>query len=277
MSVGIRQISNTHVADLVGDIERQGFAIIPDFIGAKDLVRMQRFVAEAVQNAGGEYAGFTGPSAVTGSGLDELAGSQVFRELIQRIYECGTGQKAPQQEFYQVLRCLSGQNARKHSYIYHYDSYIVTALIPIEIPAVGPSGDFLMLPNTRRVRKFYLTNVIDKLLLDNTLTQWALRKLAGLGLIRLTRVKLIPGNAYLFWGYRSIHTNEPCDPNHIRGTALFHYINPHATTRPFAKLRAWLPSGAEITRPGTYPASISGTPAGLGSGSPAAGAARCFN
>ena len=41
------------------------------------------------------------------------------------------------------------------------------------------------------------------------------------------RIKMVPGNLYLFWGYRSVHTNEPCDPASIRATALFHYANPH--------------------------------------------------
>jgi hypothetical protein len=46
-----------------------------------------------------------------------------------------------------------------------------------------------------------------------------------------------PGNLYLFWGYRSIHTNEPCDPDKIRATALFHYVDPHIGSRLKRALR----------------------------------------
>jgi hypothetical protein len=101
-------------------------------------------------------------------------------------------------------------------------------LIPIEIPTAGKTGDLLIFPNTRRLRKRYLSNVIDKAILDNFVTQWILRRLTVLGMLRVTRIKLIPGNAYVFWGYRSVHTNEPCDAGHVRATALFHYSNPHA-------------------------------------------------
>jgi len=219
---------NSCVAALVEDIDRNGFGVIPGFVGPADLTRMRAFVARAVQDSNGEYAGFTGPEAVAGSGLDELARSQSFRAMIEKIYERGTGRKAPAQEFYQVLRCLTGSSVRRHSYVFHYDSYVVTVLIPIEIPATGQTGDFLMIPNARRIRQNYFANVVDKILLDNKLTQFLLKRLTKLNAIKLTRIKMIPGNAYIFWGYRSVHTNESCDVEKVRATALFHYANPHA-------------------------------------------------
>lgn len=85
----------------------------------------------------------------------------------------------------------------------------------------------MLFPNTRKIHKTYLRNVIDKVLLDNAVTQWALRMLVTRRLLNISRVKIVPGNAYFFWGYRSIHTNEPCDPDKVRATALFHYVNPH--------------------------------------------------
>jgi hypothetical protein len=84
-----------------------------------------------------------------------------------------------------------------------------------------------MLPNTRKVRRTYLFNALDKVVLDNRLTQAVLRKTATSRKLPLTRVKMTPGNIYFFWGYRSVHTNEPCDPDKVRATALFHYANPH--------------------------------------------------
>ena len=216
------------MAGLVADIDRRGFGIIPEFVPRDDLARMRRFVADAIRSSGGEYVGFAGPDRVDGSGLDELARSAPFRRMIEEIYERGTGQRAPKQDLYQVLRCLSGKTARNHSYLFHYDSYVVTVLIPIEIPTVGQTGDFLMLPNTRRIRKAYFWNLIDKVLLCNGISQWALRNLPVWGVIRLTRIKMIPGNAYFFWGYRSIHANEPCDSDRVRASALFHFANPHA-------------------------------------------------
>ncbi|HEY0784853.1 MAG TPA: hypothetical protein VGD62_03220, partial [Acidobacteriaceae bacterium] len=180
-----------------------------------------------IAGSGGEYVHFNGPESVTGSGLEELAASESFQLLMRRIYEQGTGRKGPEQKFYQVLRCLSGETGQKNSLIFHYDSYVVTALIPIRIPTSGRSGDLVMLPNTRRVRSTYLRNAVDKALLDNPLTQAVLRRRVQSQSSPLTRIKMQPGNLYFFWGYRSVHTNEPCDPDKVRATALFHYANPH--------------------------------------------------
>jgi hypothetical protein len=228
MTLRVPELSDAAVSAIVADIDRIGYAMIPDFIVADDLARMRRFVAGAVERSDGEYAGFVGPDSVSDSGLDDLARSQSFQDMMHRIYERGTGDAAPKQDFYQLLRCLTGQSVRVHSFLFHYDSYVVTALIPIEIPTTGRTGDFLMIPNTRPIRKNRASNLADKVLLDNRATQWLLRSLTALGVIRPVRIKMVPGNAYFFWGYRSVHTNEPCDPNKVRATALFHYVNPHA-------------------------------------------------
>jgi hypothetical protein len=222
--------SHATITTLVEDIERTGFGVLPGFVDASELARMRAFAVGAVEAAGGEYAGFIGPDSVAGSGLDELARSPHFRDMLEKIYERGTGCEAPKQDLYQVLRCLSGTSVRRHSYLFHYDSYIVTVLIPIEIPTVGMRGDLVMLPNTRKIRNSYTANVIDKIILDNPLSQTLLKYLTRTNLIRLTRIRMVPGNAYFFWGYRSVHTNEPCDPDRIRATALFHFANPHART-----------------------------------------------
>lgn len=226
-TVTIPDISDARLDALAAEINRTGFGVIPNMIAPEDLARMQTFVTEGVIKANRQYAGFIGPDAVAGSGLDSLGHSPIFRSLLDRVYQRGTGQAPPQQEHYQLLRCLAGSSARVHSYFFHYDSYVVTMLVPICIPTSGQTGDLLMLPNTRRIRSGYLANVIDKILLDNRATQWALRNLMKLGILKFTRVKMVPGNAYFFWGYRSIHGNEPCDPDQVRATALFHLGNPH--------------------------------------------------
>jgi hypothetical protein len=120
--------------------------------------------------------------------------------------------------------------------VFHFDSYVLTVLLPIEVPTGKDSGELIVLPNFRRVRRWYASNLLDKLLLDNPLTQWVLRGMAKSTPDRFLRISMVPGNLYFFWGYRSIHTNAPCDPEKIRATALFHYADPHRESR----LREWL-------------------------------------
>ncbi|RRA48057.1 hypothetical protein [Acidipila sp. EB88] len=227
MSLTLPHLSDAAVRALVADVNRKGFACVPNYIDPESLARMQAFVHGAVREAGNQYVGFAGPDAVAGSGLDEVYHSPEFAKLMRNMYEFGTGKSAPREDFYQVLRCLAGETGQRHAWMFHYDSYVVTALVPIVIPTEGKSGDLLMFPNTRSIRPAYLLNAADKVLLDNRLTQKLLRRSVERDPDRPTRIKMQPGTLYFFWGYRSIHTNEPCDPDKVRATALFHYANPH--------------------------------------------------
>lgn len=230
MSIRTRAIPRQEVELLIADLETRGFACIPDYISPEDLARMQAFVSQAMAESGNEYVHFNGPRSVAGSGLEELGQDPQFRQLIFDLYELGSGRPAVEQEFYQVLRCLCGKSGQRNSLIFHYDSYVVTALVPIAIPSEGKAGDLLMYPNTRRIRGRYAANVVDKILLDNLITQRFLRGRIDKRLLSPMRIQMKPGNLYFFWGYRSIHTNEPCDPDKLRATALFHYMNPHDKT-----------------------------------------------
>jgi hypothetical protein len=223
----IPELTAQQVLRLVHDIEAKGFACISNYLRLTDLERMKRFVNGTIAQREKEYVHFNGPDAVRGSGLEELSRSRPFVSLMHDLYQCGTGNTPIEGDFYQVLRCLAGKSGRKNSLIFHYDSYVVTALVPILIPKEGLGGDLLMYPNTRRIRNAYLFNAIDKVLLDNPVTQRVLRACIDRKGISPLRIKMMPGDIYLFWGYRSIHTNEPCDADKIRATALFHYANPH--------------------------------------------------
>jgi hypothetical protein len=223
----IAELPAHQVQLLVHDIETKGFACIPNYFPPADLQRMQQFVNGTIAQKEKEYVHFNGPDAVRGSGLEELGRSRPFVRLMHDLYRCSTGNTPIEEEFYQVLRCLAGKSGRKNSLIFHYDSYVVTALVPILIPKDGRTGDLLMYPNTRRIRNAYLFNAIDKILIDNPATQRVLRACIDKKRFSPVRIKMMPGNIYLFWGYRSIHANEACDVDKVRATALFHYANPH--------------------------------------------------
>ncbi len=222
---------------LIGDMNTAGYAVVQDFIDSDTLRSLQAYVRDRVAEAGGEYVAPTGAPALLGSGLDEIGRAPAFLGLLAALYEKDRGNRPQPPYPHQVLRCLSGATGVPHSYLFHFDSFVVTALLPIEIPASGRSGDLIMWPNLRPVRSSYFGNLVDKLLLDNMVTQWLLRRLWQSTAMGFTRIKMIPGNLYLFWGYRSLHANEPCDTDKIRATALFHLGDPHAQSNLARRLR----------------------------------------
>ena len=225
------EISRETVRGLVADINRVGFGVLPGFLAPALLKDLRHFVQTAVATAGGEYVAFTGEEAVQGTLLSQLSRSPAFVDLLRRLYEQGCGQAAPDQSLFQVLRCLKGQSGLNHSLRFHYDSYVVTALLPVIIPSAGRAGHLIMAPNWRPLRRTYPVNLLDKIMLNNPATQFFLRQRFKSGLLKLKTIPMVPGNLYLFWGYRSVHANEPCDPDKIRATALFHFGDPHTESR----------------------------------------------
>ena len=221
---------DAEIRTLAHDIDEKGIACLQNYVSPAELGVMRAFVAAAIEKADGGYIGFKGPEQVAGSLLDDLAYCPCFRRIMRGIYEAGTGKPAPDQDYYQILRCLTGRDVGAHSMRFHYDTYILTALLPIEMPTEGLKGDLLVLPNRRSVRRTYASNLFDKLLLDNQFAQARLQRRARESDASVLRITPIPGNMYFFWGYRSIHTNEACDPDKVRATTLYHYVDPHVAS-----------------------------------------------
>lgn len=229
--VKLQDISDNDVAQIALAIERDGVAVISSFIDDTTLARLRQMVFRIVDGNGGKYAALTGKAEIASTPLEHIGAAPNFLNLMHRVYENGQGHTAPTQSLYQVLRCLSGTSGLRHAYFFHYDSYVVTALLPIVIPKDGLTGDLVMKPNHRRVRGSYLANLIDKLLVDNLFAQKYFRHQTESRKGGFMKIKIVPGNLYLFWGYRSLHANEPCDPSTTRATALFHFGDPHADSR----------------------------------------------
>jgi hypothetical protein len=222
------EISDATIATLAQSIETTGYAQLPGYLGLTDLEHLQGFVQQKITEAGDEYVAISGKTAFAGTMLDAITDAPEFLNLMHRVYEKAYKKPAPRQALYQVLRCLKGETGLKQAFFFHYDSYVVTALLPIIIPPGGNKGNLLIKANRRPVRPSYLLNLIDKLLVDNRLAQIWFRRTARLSRIGFSEVEIVPGNLYSFWGYRSLHANEPCDPKQIRATALFHFADPHA-------------------------------------------------
>ncbi|SFM10015.1 hypothetical protein [Methylobacterium pseudosasicola] len=237
MSYMTKDPSGTLASALAGQINKNGYAVIEDYVDLAELRDAQAFVVKSIADNNGGYVGFSGTERLGNTFLADLPKNPNFLALCHGIYESEVGKPAPNVGFYQILRCLSGGAAKKHSMRFHFDSYVLTALIPITVPDHGNPGRLIIHPNSRGIRRTYLRNLVDKVLVDNRLSQALFNALYRRGSKRVIRLSLKPGNLYFFWGYRSLHTNEPCDADAIRATALLHYADPHADSWIKQKLR----------------------------------------
>lgn len=215
---------------IAAEIDAAGCAVVENYVSPAELRQAQDFVENVVKKNDGNCRIFRGPNELVGTFMYDLPKRPEFVKLCCDIYEAGTGHPAPNADCYQVLRCLCGLKGQKNSMHFHFDTYALAALVPITIPTEGKLGDLLLLPNVRHIRRFYTQSLIDKAILASPIRQRFLKRLYATHDERLVRVKMVPGNLYFFWGYKSAHTNEECSIGTIRCTALFHYVDPHANS-----------------------------------------------
>ncbi|WP_416424195.1 hypothetical protein RAM80_00070 [Pseudomonas sp. App30] len=231
--------SDEQIKALTQTIDQQGYAVLPNWASPEELEEIRGLVRRSVAAAGNSYVALTGQQAVVGSTLYDWGRSPVMLDLCKRVVTQATGRAANDDGLHQVLRCLVGDSGRRESMIFHYDSYVLTTIMPVCLPE-GAKGDLLMLPSKRPLRETYAMNLLDKLKIDNRWSQRYLINAYQKGNKRFTQVAMEPGNMYLFWGYRSLHTNLPADPNGIRATAVFHYDNLHGASSLVGRIRSSL-------------------------------------
>lgn len=223
--------SVAQVAAIAAQMDSAGFCRLDDYISPEELQALVALAEAAVDRTGGEYVAFEGPDEFAGTAWDRMNSSPSVQFLCEILYRHSTGGLESTPGFYQLFRCLKGKSSRKNSLYFHFDSYAVTILIPIVIPRSGLPGNLIVFPSLRPIRKTYWQNVIDKVVREPLPIQILYRVLARSPRTKAVSIKLKPGSAVLFWGYRSLHTNEPCDPDKLRATALLHFGNPHLRSR----------------------------------------------
>jgi hypothetical protein len=140
-----------------------------------------------------------------------------------------------------VLRCVNrSQPAQSH--LRHYDSHILTLLIPLRsAPDVEENGDLIVYREPRRLLSA-VTNVMAKAWLI------ALRRLPlavrraqtrrDLARHRCDRIACVPGNVYAFNGFVTRHANLHVEQGERR-SLIVHYYDPGMTAGLRIVPRTW--------------------------------------
>ena len=240
MNTLFRNLESPALELIVNEMSNKGSSCITNFLSSEQLTSLQESVRAEAEKHSGRYFAHHGGGEIEGSLLGALGASPEFRKILESVYQAGAGKGAYSEQILKVLRCVQGPSGRRESNCFHYDASLVTALLPIEIPQEGVDrGDLMLFPNRRPIRSSVLINVVEKMLLQNALSRKLISSAIRHRVLRPEKLQLVPGNLYLFWGYRTLHANEPCDPTSRRATAIFHYGDPHAgsfATRMILKL-----------------------------------------
>lgn len=216
-------------------MDTQGYAHIEGLLSPNELTQLQTFTDEQARRHPGEYFAYHGEQPLADSTLAQLWSNPLVQQLMAQLYRHATGNESPSPTIFPVLRCVQGTQGRRESNCFHFDASMVTMLVPIHIPVEGQErGDLMLFPNLRGVHRTVLVNLIQKTLVQNRLSRWLIGQFIQRGWLKPMVLPLVPGNLYLFWGYRTLHANQPCSAGLMRATALLHFGDPHSgslTTR----------------------------------------------
>ncbi len=210
-------------------LEREGFCCLPDAISPQTLDAFRQEIKRLVKLNGRKFLFLMNPHKDQDSVFQSLASSKNFTKFLLHLSNLGTKMDNSDFELLNVLRVVPGDKSAGQALNFHFDAEVVTALVPIDIPEGPPekAGHLVAIPNLRKIRKFVLHNMLEKLLLQNRIAGKLISSIVLRNKNEKYIYKLKPGNVYFFWGYRTLHANLPVDPKETRSTLLFHFGNPH--------------------------------------------------
>ncbi|HEY4805614.1 MAG TPA: hypothetical protein VIH96_23620 [Paraburkholderia sp.] len=225
----IAPVSVASAQALARSMDESGVGVLRDVLPEAILARLRSSVAELIEQQGARYFGFSGVEWMARSCLAPLCEDPGLLALLRQLYVRKMGVPPPSDRILPIMRVLTGRQGIRHSNNFHYDSYVVSILLPVQIPhgPHEPPGNLVMFPNLRDVRRSVIVNIIEKIVVEKLLGPvWRLPFVQRWFSARV--VTLTPGNLYFFWGMRSLHANQACAPSSVRCTVLLHFGDPHA-------------------------------------------------
>jgi hypothetical protein len=215
-------------AAIAAELDDKGFVCLENAIDPDWIERAQAYVHGLVEQKGNRYFALNWLSRERGTPPQELTDDPRMRGLMTKLAQIGCPKAKLDEEIYTGLRVVAGSTGDERSLLHHYDKHVITALAPILIPE-GPkqrAGELVVFPNRRGYRRFALFNIIEKAIVQSSWYRNRMtRQIAADDTANVKYLK--PGNLYLFWGYRTYHSNFPVANDMVRATMLLHHGDPH--------------------------------------------------
>jgi hypothetical protein len=210
-------------------LDENGVLIIENALSSDFIDKCQSFVEKNLEENGRRYFTVSDITELPNSPFVALQHCDEINSLINYLVSSADiVQRDGDYNQGKNLRVIAGEGTVEQSMKFHFDSSILTMLVPIIIPE-GPShlsGDLIAFPNIRPFTSSVLANLTNKFRFQNRLSRWYMAQQAARGRYADYTVKLRPGSLYFFWGFRTLHANLGCDVNNVRATALFFFGNP---------------------------------------------------
>lgn len=227
------------VAQLADELDRMGFVCLENAVSPDWLAQARESVKSSLAKYGENDFCIIAPNNEPHTPAHRFVSDPAVRSLFRRLALAGCPRGVSEDEdIYSVLRVLAGPERAASSHAFHFDAAVVTMLVPLFIPTAGAgaSGELVVFPNRRPFRRSVVVNIVEKVTTQNRFYRKLIMRRYHRDPGRYS-VVLVPGNLYLFWGYRTFHGNLPCAPDTVRATLLLHFGNPHRGSVAIAAAR----------------------------------------
>ncbi len=215
--------------DAKGILDKSGILILSDIISEHYLKKCQEYVDVNISDKGNRYFTISDVTRRVGSPFAELSNSDALKDFVDALVSLtNIPQVENDMSQGENLRVIAGEQTASQAMKFHFDSSILTMLMPIRIPDGSPakSGDLIAFPNIRSFTTSIIPNLFWKAWYQNPVARKVMSKRAASGKYASYTVKLVPGSLYFFWGFRTLHANFSCEANRVRATTLFFFGNP---------------------------------------------------
>ena len=127
-------------------------------------------------------------------------------------------------ETYKCLRVLKKSRIKKQSRDFHFDSHLLTILVPIYIPnrEGSENGHLMMSPKLRAETKNIFKNIFQKLFYQNKILSQLTKYAWFRKKISLEKIILKPKSIFIFNGFTNLHGNLEIFEEDTRATLLIH-------------------------------------------------------
>ena len=171
----------------------------------------------------------TQPDQELGSPAHQLVSDPALRQLFSETASLRWPKSDAAQSIRSGIPVRAGTGPRTRSNLFHYDASVLTMVVPIFIPrgTIGSNGELAVFENKRPFRRFVASHLVDLLLTYNSVYRRRVTK-AVLEAPDKYIVELEPGDACVFWGYRTYHGNLACAPGLLRATLVLQFGDVHA-------------------------------------------------
>jgi hypothetical protein len=214
---------------LANELDERGVVRLRDVFSAEWLEAMRASVADYAARHGDGDVFIPNPDHRLGSPAHQLLSNSALHRLFSDVAKL----RSPEAWSGRTLRCAiplrKGIAPKARSNLFHYDACVLTMVIPIFIPhaTVGRCGELVAVGNKRPFRRFVATHLIESIWTHNSLYRRHVLKKVSRAPEKYI-VDLEPGDAYMFWGYRTYHGNLVCAPGLVRATLVLQFGDVHS-------------------------------------------------